>query len=503
MTDEHKDNEASIEAPHSVDETRERLRKLRLENEVLEFQASGDGRRLELLKTYAGIGGLITAAVAALAFLLSVYQVIENFRISNASLEADRFGKALALLSENRPAQRLTGVTYLTSLLAGKASYYKETSETLANMLGLEEDQVVRRSIRDALVNFVRSAYTTQSDLSRVQNTLTALSRDITSRHLDFLSSRHIKCEKENPNDPQAGNVSECNIEERLVSISEVIEAITKIDNLDRDLNGIYCNRCDLTNLNLDDFIFDGALPNEARFNKSSLNRTSFRSSGLVDTNFQNTHLRNANFNIDLDHESYVFRDLRLRKSDQEWRDGPNFQCADLSGATFSLHPVFRVVDGTQSQIALNGGPIYWWANLEGADFTKAAAFSISNNGDGPWRSYLTGEVRLHPGSTLKEWYLRDDSNLLIDEASPYWHYLHDVSFAITNANWKGAKWPVGVRFVLDKFQVEWEKAKRAHSSDEKSYGSGDPPFDPPEDCLSRNAGSGTTKNGVGKNNAN
>lgn len=158
-------------------EAEQRIKKLQLGSQILERQISNRGQRIELSRAYTSIGGLITAAVAALAFLASLFQISENFRRSDASFEAERFGKALTLLSESRAAQRLTGVTYLASSLPGRTHYETEAADTLANMLGLEDDAVVRRGIRDALVDYVNLNTTKSENRSRLQRVLVQLSR--------------------------------------------------------------------------------------------------------------------------------------------------------------------------------------------------------------------------------------------------------------------------------------------------------------------------------------
>ena len=71
----------------------------------------------------------MTAAVAALAFLASLFQISENYRRSDASLKAERFGKALTLLSESRTSPKADRcVTSIASILPDDVPYRREAA---------------------------------------------------------------------------------------------------------------------------------------------------------------------------------------------------------------------------------------------------------------------------------------------------------------------------------------------------------------------------------------
>jgi Pentapeptide repeats (9 copies) len=446
MSDENvRPPESASENAESLQaEVHERIRKLQLENRLLEIQTSKDGQKIERVKAYTSIGGLITAAVAALAFLASLYQISENYRRSDASLKAERFGKALTLLSESRPAQRLTGVTYMASILPDDLYYRREAGDTLANMLGLEDDVVVRRSIRDALVDYANSAITEEQDRNRLQRVLVQLSKTIALEKMDFLSTQEDSC-----NPPKLNAPETCETKERLDAVASVLQALVRKGSTNKNLAGIYCSYCEFSNLKLEGFDFTGAILNEATFSAASLKGASFKNASLIQTKFENSNLQRADFSI-RGSENYVKRRFRITHGD-DTKYGPDFTCADLSGARFSMHPVFRVHSSLQQKFFADMGPIFWWSNLDGAGFSSSLAYGVTNQREGPFKVTTYGfEIPTANGFHYAEWMLEPDSFLQIDETSPYWAYLN-IEFGIINAHWEKAKWPKGIRVLLER----------------------------------------------------
>jgi uncharacterized protein YjbI with pentapeptide repeats len=466
---------ASENAESRPAEVHERIRKLQLENRLLEIQTSKYGQKIERLKAYTSIGGLITAAVAALAFLASLFQISENYRRSDASLKAERFGKALTLLSENRPAQRLTGVTYMTSILPDDLYYRREAADTLANMLGLEDDVVVRRSIRDALVDYANSVIIKEQDRNRLQRVLVQLSKTIALEKMDFLSTQEDSCNRPKLNAPET-----CETKERLDAVGSVLQSLVRKGSTNKNLAGIYCSYCEFSNLKLDGFDFTGAILNRATFSAASLKGASFKNASLIETKFENSNLQRADFSVE-GSGNYVERRFRVTHGAlEDTKYGPDFRCADLSGARFSMHPVFRVHSSLQQKFFADMGPIFWWANLDEADFSSSLAYGVTNQWEGPFKVTIHGfEIPTANGFYYTEWMLEPDSFLQIDETSPYWAYLN-IGYGIINAHWDKAKWPKGIRVLL-------ERAKQKPlEPPPKWYGSTSPPPESqaPKNCI-------------------
>jgi hypothetical protein len=72
---------------------------------------------------------------------------------------------------------------------------------------------------------------------------------------------------------------------------------------------------------------------------------------------------------------------------------------------------------------------------------------------------------------------------LQIDEASPYWAYLK-VEFGIINAHWEKAKWPKGIRDLLERAKKKpLEPPKKWYGG--TSAGTSAPPESiAPENCI-------------------
>lgn len=207
------------------------------------------------------------------------------------------------------------------------------------------------------------------------------------SEHLDFLNTSQDNCHQHYQNTTQEEG---CQARERLEPIAAVLEGIVRKDTKNKNLSGIYCKSCDFKNLKLDEFDFTGAILVEAVFDGASLNNVSFKNANLSGAEFKKALLRGSNFEID-EPESYQRRKFRVGYRDLTLRGGPNFTCADLSGATFTRHPVFWVHSSEQQIFFADHSPLFWWANLTGTDFLYSAAYGVTNQDEGPFKVALYG----------------------------------------------------------------------------------------------------------------
>src|SRR5262249_1542668 len=123
-------------------------------------------------------------------------------------------------------------------------------TDTLASVLGLEDDVVVRRSIRDVLIDYTNSVNTKEPDRARLQRVLAQLSQAMVLQNIDFMSAESDICTRPS----ETKRPLTCETRARLDAVASVLQTLVRKGTPNNNLEGIYCLGCDFSRLKLDGF---------------------------------------------------------------------------------------------------------------------------------------------------------------------------------------------------------------------------------------------------------
>ncbi len=433
-------------------EAEARIEKLHLEQEVLRQQCSPSHRFQEKVRAYTGLAAILSAFVAFGGLLLTFWQASENFRIAEAGRTAERFERALAFLSSDSAAQRVSGIRALNSFYNNWDSPYAHRSlVSIASLMALEKDVVVlsamhnvfaglrdenvpisiKRDVHEVLIDGNRSIFLQHPELAKVKIKYIGYDR-VFNNCGDFANSN--------------SKTQLCDTRKTLsylgASIVELVAAGSDV----LDLSQIYCPYCNFSNLSIGGASFKEAYLVEADFSEADLDEASFRDAFLVGTKFRGASLRGANYTVSFN--SYVLKNFENHLG-KEAVYGPDFNSAILDGADFSGHPVFRFHSAKQQDFFADLGPIFHNASLTGADFTKIRVYAVTDDERAPLENnFWSHPIHLPNGFFFVEWPLAPDAKLRMEADSPYLPYLQLRSF-MQGANWEEASFPEGIEALL------------------------------------------------------
>jgi uncharacterized protein YjbI with pentapeptide repeats len=364
-------------------ESEERIRKLRAETAMLEFQASPRGQRREYLKTVAGVGALITGFAALLGIAVSVYQYV---RAADATREVrieERLDRALALLGSETAATRLAGVVSLTSFLS--VANERQSNQSLlaiTRAVGLEPSAAVRGAIVSTLSETNR--------LSEAQRN-TALSALVQVSRALVEEGRLRVTWRERGNAAPAHESAEA----RAISVTTAIQPLLRAGARIQDMSGIYLVGADLSRVNLDGTLFRDSILANTNFTSASLVGASFEDADLQGVSFHSALLKRANFRSASPYESdmevaYVSAQLRALTRDNLGSkdstidiyvlDGPDFTCADLTESDFTGHPIYVWAESKiPRDLGVGLDTSFQWSRLKDAKFADPTSVGITS----------------------------------------------------------------------------------------------------------------------------
>ena len=333
-------------------EAEARVLKLEAERKLLVDQASRSYQLREWVKAGA-------TAVAFLGVLFTAGTALVQLSESRKARSDERFEQAVKNLAEDKPAQRLSGVSALNGFLTAKVRQ-EDAMSALINALAIENEPVVRDAITDVFAHLDGSV--TESALNSALRATAARSRTVGRTVLRARGGHPLQVSLDDL-EPQDG---------KLVSLGRVITSLMRSGATYNDLARIYCIGCDFGGIKVKGISFDGATLVHSTFERSEFINSSFRFAQLGGVDFRGTVLRGSKFSTSTPGDG---------ESDREgsaWRyAAPDFQCADLSDADFTEFD-FEGFKNKSVKLSLNiAVPMFWDATLTNTDFRSATFLTL------------------------------------------------------------------------------------------------------------------------------
>jgi len=385
MTDQGKEVE-SVPALEQR-EAEARIAKLNVERRILSLQLSRKYEQREWLKVLAGLGGLFAAFAAIASFSFSA------FRWQQESIDArqvrieERLDQALVRLGSDSASTRLSGIVSLKSFLTDdNCERHPRVLLALTHDLASERELINRSAIIEVL-DGIDSKVVANSTLNEALQSLVRFNRT-------FLRDGKLNQTRSPTNiQPKVDSV-----EAQTQGLAMAMTALFRKGARVKDLSGIYCVRCDLSNLDLKETNFDDAVLEDADFYNATLVDASFDHADLEGASFVQADLRRAKLII----SQQVARTKASTKTREfntldSWQklDGPlgnqvdsssfsrrfpNFACADLREADFSHRTLGIYVH------YWNGSPYgaanFTRANIEKTNFEESKFIVVNTDRD-------------------------------------------------------------------------------------------------------------------------
>lgn len=358
-------------------EQRLRNEKLELECEKLRYDSHPDQRKLERMKAFAATSGVITAMVAVVGIGITLIQWQSGVRSAQESRAADRMASGLSQLTSEREPARLAGVIVLAMFLQEEDSSRKlQVVRAFANHLAVESSALVRASI---VAHFEELDVRTMSVADRKQalGSLIAVGRTLFPQTIG------------NQDDDDATRAAAAEMRERAIAAGALIASLARKGVVATDLSKLCLERATFPGVTFPEGTsFDGANLNLVDFEGASLQRARFRDAGLARTSFVRANLGGADFSRTSPLESpfgyLVAPSWPVPNSPTTGihLEGTSFECADLTGASFTGFPIFGISRDGAPPVTI--GTSFREAKLDDADFTLAqvigAAGQVEND---------------------------------------------------------------------------------------------------------------------------
>jgi len=346
-----------------IEEGKERIAKLRLEQDLLKHQLSRSVIVLDWLKA-------ATAPVAFVALLWTAMSGYDQMKQTRRAAIDDRFDRALGRIASADVKQRVTGVAGLKQFVGGSSlasqfslisSYSRERDALfyLATALATETDAIARNQIlqifgglKDAGVSSQVIDECLQLIIERNRELVESVGSAVGRKSLETLP----------PGDSTLAP---------LHATSLAIVSLLRQGARGRDLSRVYCVGCALSgrDIDLSNAVFDYAILVRSDFSHARLTGASFNGTVLVGALFVGADLRHAKL-TDAPHDG-TLGETAL------WRHYPvatavDLKCADLSAASFIDQVVFGVSqDGWIWTYDFSG------AKLDGADLSRIRIYAV------------------------------------------------------------------------------------------------------------------------------
>jgi uncharacterized protein YjbI with pentapeptide repeats len=433
------------------------LGKIELETRLLERQLSPSAQRVERIKAYAGLGGVLAGLAALLSLTVTAsLGIMERGEARRSKLE-ERLDQAIMRAASKDAGLQLSGVAALRIFLTAPDSDSAtrlQILSSLAKLLAVEEKPVVRSALVDSFASIP------QNDSRALEVALGSLVE----------SSRAIVAEANLAAEPPilrpAGPA-----EERAYSVGQAIAQIVRLGARPADLSGIYCAECDFSGRSLAGYRFAAAILPRADFSGAMLEGVAFDGAELDGARFVAARLGRATFVTKPERRAgtYLWRRLRAFAQAREgkvipegpgdtkkfdpanyfWASGPDFSCADLSGARFEGFPLFRVQSleaRVLGGLIMRGeGTKFRGARLEGTDFSGIRYYGTYLESEYPpllnLRTPGEGKILFYEGDSL-------DPDRIADTGS-FRANLVEIRSAFLGSNWRQAKLPEGLLALL------------------------------------------------------
>ncbi len=452
------------------------LRKLELENDELEFKNSEGQRKLEHLKAFAGIGGIITGLATIIAIVISVYQWSAESEQNRIIRIEERLDKTILNLGNDSPKTRIASVIAMQTFLGKEyKKYHAQVLLSLVNLLSTEEES----GIRSAIIQVVNEIDTKHVDKSILENSLSMLI-NFSRYYVESgeLYKQRITNEFMLPKPDSHESIAR--------DIGKIIIELLRKDIRIEDMSGLFCVKCDFSELDLNNISFEDAILAWSDFSNSELGNANFDGADLEETNFNEADLSYSIFTYNGDkrpgyRDHYVERQLDEERY-QTAVFGPDFTNANLSNADFTGHILFGFTNDSAEYGVMSFNPSFRGSNLSNANFREIGIYGTTyntlNDDSHPPKivpiSPLLGSIGLPMGRTIDGNYDQINFNVFVssvDSSSSitqniryFQNSVNDILSQIEDSNWKSAHWPKAIYDILN----NEEKYKKSYITDDK-----------------------------------
>lgn len=372
-------------------EARRKITKLGLEEDLLRWQMTWQGRMLEWLK-------VVTAPAAVAGVLVTLFMGLAQLRHAETNRVSDQLDKVTIRLGSKVTTDRLAGVAGAGLFLTPeRQEYHSSALGLLLTALAVEEDSVVQTAILGRLAALDQSNHIRQAELDAALAMAVSYNRQLVLKMLAFrkdadeardkaVRRRHLPAGFETfDQGAQARALAALTAQQvvrfmadasprylsstsaiptyhvedvwriefpreimsRLLASMQAIEILLTAGATTADMSGIYCENCKFNRRATASYRkvrFDGAILVGADFSGLNLEGASFRNADLRGTFFLRSNLTDATL-------ADGFGGPRL-PLDKSGAPVPYLACANLNGADLSGRALLSVqirMDGAQS----------------------------------------------------------------------------------------------------------------------------------------------------------
>lgn len=285
---------------------------------------------------------------------------------------------------------RITAISSLGKFSNWPEEHHDKILQHLADTLASENNGQIQETIVSYFQNITKYQIS-DTVKHHALATLILHSRAIVSNF--DLYERPIETAKvwRGPSVAPSGRTELDNAWRRSMAIGKSIAALLRAGTTTASLVGVDLSRTDLSGLDLAGISFDRSILSMVKFDKAVLNDASFRGADIRGASFRSSELHNANFGHE--YGAGLVRYFRMKRTwsdkrvlrtlpDNEWVwvDGPDFSCADLTGATFHDFNVLGLESRALGRIKFPGyidSSSFVCANLESANFTASRLYGF------------------------------------------------------------------------------------------------------------------------------
>ena len=431
------------------------LEQLRIETEQLRRSESRSGRLMEKLKSFAGLGGLVTAIIAISAFLFSYYQWNIEQQEARQQQTRERMENHLVALSNESPARRLSAVISLQGYLYKSApEQQRQIVLSLVSILSIDPES----SVRNAIIQTLETADTAKANMPVLAQGLKTLAGHSRNLVIDLELYRQV------PNPYNSHPDSALAI---VQDISVAIETLLRKGVRTSDLSSTYLVGLDFSNLDLTGVSFEDAICPYSNFDGVIMPQANFDGADITETTFIGATLPQAKFTYtDFKRARYHANPCNLWLNNETLIIGPDFADADLRGADFGHFFMFPFM---HDHDPFNG---YYPPNFQGAQLDSVKFDNCYIYGATP--GILDREFPFEPLSEGSYGAAFRDSSQFDAQNPEHWmtyHYLSDkfqtatpylqncqgsqadLRASFQGSNWKDAYFNPAIRQMLTELE--------------------------------------------------
>jgi uncharacterized protein YjbI with pentapeptide repeats len=388
--------------PPAHDDHKERLesRKAELELALLEQQLTPSHQRREWLKVWGGLSGLAVATVSLIVALASIGQWAAQKQLDRELVTEKRIDDALAKLSSERPAERVSSVPLLLGFLPQLDEGRTSRADSRSKVRQAEDEERITGALISAFAREPDPQIGELLSLTLQSVDYTRLERPALNRLLAMVLM-YNRAGLRAWRGPTSANSSPVGDPPRtLVVLSQAAGLMMRAGGRVKKFDEVYLVGGDFRRLSLPRTTFQDSWLDDANFSSADLRGTKFVNARLDGTVFVSADLQEATFRgepVGYERPPSSFRELLksslhvtfysyigLDPSDPtKPYDFPDFSCADLRRVRFEQFPLFALWWSDEDDETVGSSVKLENANIAGAEFRSALMLAKEASRDG------------------------------------------------------------------------------------------------------------------------